>query len=79
MITQLDLFPRGIAPIESMPLVYYVFWATENTKWKFKSYEKGLEFKKGHKHGWDMTGPSAVEEDESTDTWARLETSDEQA
>jgi hypothetical protein len=78
MITQLSLFPRGIAPIQSMPLVYYIIWPTENKRWKFQSYEKALGFKNDHKHGWDMAGPSPVEEDEPIDIGPGLETSDEQ-
>lgn len=78
MISQLDFFEEvGRAPLQSMPIVYYVCWPDANTKWRFRYEEKAAEFRSGHKHGWDMVIAPTEEEDEPTDTGPGTETSDE--
>lgn len=78
MITQLDFLNEvGRAPLQSMPMVYYVIWPEEKTRWKFDSEEKALAFRRDHKGGWDMTISPTEEEDEPTDIGSGTDTRDE--
>jgi len=75
---QLDFLGiQGVAPAQSMPIVYYVLWAEEGKRWRFDTDEEAREFRRYHKEGWDMTISPTEEEDEPTDIGSGSETSDE--
>lgn len=77
MITQLDFFSSERAPLQSMPIVYYVCWPEEGKRWRFGTEKEAKEFRREHGQGWDMTIAPTEEEDESTESGSGTETSDE--